>query len=72
MRTAQSDATACYRYGIGIMVRLSRIMPLRNAVPGSYEVLAQLPEREGELQYRIKSPGEPYQRIAKEGELERA
>lgn len=71
MRIAQSDATACHRYGIGIMVRLSRIR-LRNAVPGPYEVLAQLPEREGELQYRIKSAREPYQRIAKEGELERA
>ena len=72
MRTAQSDATACHRYGIGIMVRLSRIVPLLNALPGPYEVLAQLPERDGELQYCIKSTHEPYQRIAKEGELERA
>jgi len=72
MRTAQSDATACHRYRIGSMVRLSTIVPLRDAVPGPYEVLAQLPDREGELQYRIKSAREPYQRIAKEGELERA
>jgi hypothetical protein len=71
MSTAQSNAIVCHRYGIGIMVRL-RVIPLRNAVPGPYEVLAQLPEREGELQYRIKSDREPYQRIAKEGELERA
>ena len=72
MRTVQSYETVCHRYGIGIMVRLSSLVPLRNAVPGPYQVLAQLPEREGELQYRIKSVREPYQRIAKEGELERA
>jgi hypothetical protein len=71
MMTAQSHAIVCHRYGIGILVRLTRIVPLRNAVPGPYEVLAQLPEREGELQYRIKSDREPYQRIAKERELER-
>jgi hypothetical protein len=70
MRTAQSNAIICHRYRIGILVRLSRVIPLRNAVPGPYEILAQLPEREGELQYRIKSDREPYQRIVKEGELE--
>jgi hypothetical protein len=45
---------------------------LRNAAAGNYEVLAQLPERDGDLQYRIKSDREPYQRIVKEGELEQA
>ena len=45
-------------------------MPLRNAVPGLYEVLAQLPARDGELQYRVKSDREPYQRSVKELELE--
>jgi hypothetical protein len=37
-----------------------------------YEVLAMLPERDGELQYRIKSEREPYQRIMKASELEPA
>ncbi len=46
--------------------------PQRNAAAGNYEVLAQLPERDGDLQYRIKSDREPYQRIVKEGELETA
>jgi hypothetical protein len=47
----------------------SRVIRLHNAVPGPYEILAQLPEREGEFQYRIKSDREPYQRIVKEDEL---
>jgi hypothetical protein len=51
------------------MVRLSQAVRLRNAAPG-YEVLAQLPERDGEFQYRLKSDREPYQRIAKENELD--
>jgi hypothetical protein len=54
------------------MVQLGRSVPLRNAVAGPYEVLAQLPEREGEFQYRIKSAREPCQRIMKEGNLELA
>jgi hypothetical protein len=52
------------------MVRLSQAAQLRNAAAGSYEVLAQLPERDGEFQYRLKSDREPYQRIAKEHELD--
>jgi hypothetical protein len=54
------------------MVRLSRTSALRNAVSGPYEVLATLPERDGEFQYRIKSDREPYQRVVKQDELELA
>jgi hypothetical protein len=72
MRTAQPNAVISHRFAIGNMVRLSRVLPLQNAVPGPYAVLAQLPERDGELQYRIKSNREPYQRIIKEDELEQA
>jgi hypothetical protein len=59
-----------HRFLVGRTVRLSQAARLRNAAPGSYEVLAQLPERDGEFQYRLKSDREPYQRIAKEHELE--
>ena len=59
-----------HRFSVGRMVRLSQAVRLRNAAPGSYEVLAQLPDRDGEFQYRLKSDREPYQRIAKENELE--
>ena len=72
MTTAQPNAGESHRFAIGNIVRLSRAAPLKNASGGPYEVMARLPEREGEPQYRIKSDREPYQRIAKEGELERA
>jgi hypothetical protein len=72
MRAPHADAVASHRFAAGRMVRLSRAIPLRNAAAGNYEVLAQLPERDGDLQYRIKSDREPYQRIVKEGELETA
>ena len=65
-------ATMSHRFAIGTMVRLNRRDPIRNAVPGHYEVHANLPERDGELQYRIKSEREPYQRIIKESALDQA
>jgi hypothetical protein len=54
------------------VVRLNGGFPLRNAVAGDYTVLSQLPSRDGEHQYRIKSSREPYERVAKEDEIERA
>jgi hypothetical protein len=72
MSAPHADAGASHRFAAGHMVRLSRAIPLRNAAAGNYEVLAQLPERDGDLQYRIKSDREPYQRVVKEGELETA
>jgi hypothetical protein len=68
-RTIHHNIPDSHRFAIGNMVQLSRVIRLHNAVPGPYEILAQLPEREGEFQYRIKSDREPYQRIVKEDEL---
>jgi hypothetical protein len=72
MSEIHRNAPLGHRFAIGKMVQLSRGIPLRNAVAGPYEVLAQLPAQEGEFQYRIKSAREPYQRIMKEGDLELA
>ena len=72
MREMHHNTSVSHRFAVGNMVRLSKTVPLRNAVPGLYEVLAQLPEREGRCQYRIKSEREPYQRIIKEDELQLA
>jgi hypothetical protein len=66
------NAPLVHRFSVGAMVRLSRSSPLPNAVTGPYEVLATLPERDGDLQYRIKSDREPFQRITTEDELELA
>jgi hypothetical protein len=52
------------------MVHLSRRYPPRKAAPGPYKIVCQLPERDGQLQYRIKSGCEPFYRTVKENELE--
>jgi len=70
MTTAGLAKDSDHRFAIGSMVRLSRIFPVRNACPGAYEVVAQLPDSEGEHQYCIKSDREPYRRIVKERQLE--
>ena len=54
----------------GNVVRLSKRYPPRKAAPGPYHVVAQLPERDGQLQYRIKSGCEPFYRTVTESELE--
>ena len=43
----------------------------RSATGGSYVVTKQLPERDGEFEYRIKSVSEPHERVARESELAR-
>jgi hypothetical protein len=73
MNTAQQHTIEMPRFGAGHLVRFTETFPYRrNAAAGNYEVLARLPTRDGEFQYRIKSNREPYQRVVKEGELERA
>ena len=54
----------------GNMVRLRRRFPPRKAAPGPYKIVAQLPERDGQLQYRIKSGFDPFYRTAMENEIE--
>jgi hypothetical protein len=39
-------------------------------VPGPYKIVAQLPERDGQFQYRVKSGCEPFYRTVPENELE--
>jgi hypothetical protein len=51
-------------------VRLCKRFPPRKAALGPYNVVAQLPERDGQLQYRIKSGCEPFYRTVTENELE--
>ena len=70
MRIAHSDTPTVHRFAAGHIVRLGRTTPFHNAAEGDYEVTAQLPERDGEFQYCIKSDREPYERIVREGELE--
>ena len=59
-----------HKFHIGQLVafRPKKGSPI-SAARGAYEILKQLPERDGELQYRIKSAAEEHERIAFESDL---
>jgi hypothetical protein len=59
-----------HKFRAGQRVTLAANFRNRNAAPG-YVVTRQLPERDGEFEYRIKSISEPHERVAREGELAR-
>ena len=61
-----------HRFKLGRSVFLQSTTFNRDAARGAYEVVAQLPEREGQFEYRIKSRGEPHERVAKESDLSSA
>jgi hypothetical protein len=50
---------------------LTKRYPPRKAAPGPYKVVAQLPARDGQYQYRVKSGCEPFYRTIAESEIER-
>jgi hypothetical protein len=52
-------------------VRLAARATKWGAAEGGYVVTKQLPERDGEFEYRIKSLSEPHERVARESELAR-
>jgi len=60
-----------HQFRSGQFVRLCRSIR-SGAIEGDYEIVRQLPDEGGELQYRIKSMREPYERVAKESDLELA
>jgi len=68
--SAHESATG-HGFDTGHEVLLSRRYPPRKAAPGPYTVIAQLPARNGQFQYRIKSGCEPFFRTMAESELER-
>ncbi len=70
MRHVRVRPLAHHRFAVGAVVRLASIVPGGSRRGLTYEVIARLPECDGELQYRIKCTGEPWQRVAKENELE--
>jgi hypothetical protein len=70
MRQLQEYKPSTHSFITGNMVRLSKRARPRNAAPGPYKIFAQLPERDGQLQYRVKSGYEPFYRTVTENELE--
>ena len=58
-----------HRYPPGNKVRLNGPRHYTNAPSGVYDVMELLPERDGELQYRIKSSLEGYHRVVRESQI---
>jgi hypothetical protein len=52
-----------HKFKIGQSVRFEpNTWHFRNSVPGAYEVMQQLPERNGEFEYRVKGSNEAHER----------
>jgi hypothetical protein len=61
---------AMHKFKLGQTVFLQPTVLNRLAVRRSYEVTSQLPLHEdGQLEYRIRSASEPFERVAKEDDL---
>jgi hypothetical protein len=60
-----------HRFRVGQRVTLAPSLTNRSAARGGYVINRQLPGRDGEFEYRIKSMTEPHERVARESELAR-
>jgi hypothetical protein len=61
-----------HKYRIGEIVYFTSPTFGRAAAVGSYTVVKLLPSESDDYQYRIKSSGEAFERVAKESQLDRA
>ena len=61
-----------HKYQVGEAVYYTSPSFGRAAATGSYTVVKLLPSEGDDYQYRIKSSGEAFERVAKESQLERA
>jgi hypothetical protein len=64
-----STHTAVHKFKLGRSVFLQPTIFNRDAARGAFEVIKQLPERDGQFEYRIKSSREPHERVVREGQL---
>ncbi len=62
---------ASHKFRVGQKVTLAANVLNEAGAGGGYVVTKQLPERAGELEYRIKRASEPHERVARESELAR-
>jgi len=59
-----------HKYRVGQTVFYTSSPITRPGASGSYEVVRLLPSEGDDYQYRIKNPGEAFERVAKESQLE--
>ncbi len=68
---ASEIVTTTHKYQVGETVYYTSPTFGRAAATGSYTVVKLLPSESDDYQYRIKSSGEAFERVAKESQLER-
>jgi len=72
VQPAAPEATVqAHKYRVGETVYYTSPSFGRAAASGSYTVVKLLPSDGDDYQYRIKSSGEAFERVAKESQLER-
>jgi hypothetical protein len=59
-----------HKFQIGASVFVNPSVGL-NIPGGAYIVTAKLPERDGELEYRVRSADEPYERVMRENQMQK-
>ena len=61
---------ASHKYTVGDTVQYTAGAFGRSKTSGSFQVVKLLPLEGDEFRYRIKNAGEPYERVAKESQLD--
>ncbi len=67
---ARAPSLHTHRFQVGQTVFYTSSPISRPGASGSYEVVKLLPSDGDDYQYRIKNPGEAFERVAKESQLE--
>jgi hypothetical protein len=67
---ARAPSLRTHRFEVGQTVFYTSSPISRPGASGSYEVVKLLPSDGEDYQYRIKNPGEAFERVAKESQLE--
>ena len=68
--TALAPALKTHKYRVGQTVFYTSSPISRPGASGSYKVVRLLPSDGEDYQYRIKNPGEAFERVAKESQLD--
>jgi len=66
----RSSAIRSHKFHVGQTVFYTSSPVSRPGASGSYKVVRLLPSDGDDYQYRIKNPGEAFERVAKESQLE--
>jgi len=68
--TAVAQPLRSHKFRVGQTVFYTNSPITRPGASGSYQVVRLLPSDGDDYQYRIKNPGEAFERVAKESQLE--